>query len=279
MATKKRRTSTIEPITREELEELIYKKDGPPRFTQDSPVLPDVWFEFGKNPAARIDLLLNPHYKASPGKVAQVIEKRLREEKKSDAGKKFSCDDQRGPDIAYNQSTVVVRLCFHELIRVVLPLTPWWNKYVWTDGGRDLQQFLSDRKTRRLLARAVEGDTSDPMMLEIDPQVIWMMRVIGTIGASASSTSRNRKITSTAIVDACADLVRDIQSATDEGLGIVWSVTRNRPAEAAIWKSTMAVKADAARRLFEISCKHLTWAIIDSGIDATHPAFRMRDST
>jgi serine protease AprX len=55
-------------------------------------------------------------------------------------------------------------------------------------------------------------------------------------------------------------------------------VTRNRPAEVAIWKSTMAVKADAARRLFEVSCSHLTWAIIDSGIDATHPAFRIRNS-
>src|SRR5688572_19247740 len=225
MATKKRRTSTIEPITREELEELIYKKDGPPRFTQDSPVLPDVWFEFGKNPAARIDLLLNPHYKASPGKVAQVIEKRLREEKKSDAGKKFSCDDQSGPDIAYNQSTVVVRLCFHELIRVVLPLTPWWNKYVWINEGRELQQFLADRKTRQILARAIDGDMSDPMLRMIDPQVIWMMRVIGTIGARSSG--RKTKKTSTAIVDACADLVRDLLPAQKENANIIWSVTRN----------------------------------------------------
>ena len=279
MATKKRRTSAREPITREQLEDLIYRSDGLTRFTQDSPVLPDVWFEFGKNPNARIDLLLNPHYEASPGRVAQVIEQRLAVEQKAKVGSKFKCNDQRDPDIAYNQSTVVVRLCFHELIRVVLPLTPWWNKYVWTDVGLNLQQLLSDRKIRRVLARAVEGDTSDPMLRTIDPQVIWMMRVIGTIGASASSTSRNPKITSTAIVDACADLVRDIQPATDEGRGTVWSVTRNRPAEAAIWKSTMAVKADAARRLFEISCKHLTWAIIDSGIDATHPAFRMRDSS
>ena len=39
----------------------------------------------------------------------------------------------------------------------------------------------------------------------------------------------------------------------------------------------MAVKADAARRLFEINCSNLTWAVMDSGIDAGHPAFRMRD--
>jgi hypothetical protein len=277
MATRKRRAPTPPPIGREQLEDLIYRQNGLTRFTQDSPVLPDVWFEFGSTPTARIDLLLNPHYEASPGRVAQVIEERLAVEQKSKAARRFKCDDTRGSDIAYNQSTVVVRLCFHELIRVVLPLTPWWSKYVWTNEGRDLQQFLSEQKTRRALARAIDGDMSDPMMRSIDQQVIWMMRVIGTIAANAGSTARKRAITSKDIVAACAELVRDIQPASNEGQGIVWSVTRNRAAEVAVWRSTMAVKADAARRLFEISCKHLTWAIIDSGIDATHPAFRMRD--
>jgi hypothetical protein len=276
MATKKRRTPIEDRITRDELEELIYKKDGPPRFTQDSPVLPDVWFEFGKNPNARIDLLLNPHYEASPGKVAQLIEERLREEQKSPVAGKFPCDDSQGPDIAYNQSTVAVRLCFHELVRVVLPLTPWWNKYVWTNGGRELRQFLSDKNTRQALARAIDGHREESMH-RIDTQVIWMMRVIGTIAATARSKTK-RKPTPKAIVDACADLVRDIKGPADAHTGIVWSATRNRPAEVAVWRSTMAVKADAARRLFEISCKHLTWAIMDSGVDATHPAFRLRKS-
>src|SRR6185503_1860037 len=279
MATRKRRAPTPQPIGREQLEDLIYRQNGLTRFTQDSPVLPDVWFEFGRTPTARIDLLLNPHYEASPGKVAQVIEERLRVEQKSKAARRFKCDDTRGSDIAYNQSTVVVRLCFHELIRVVLPLTPWWTKYVWANDGHDLQQFLSNQKTRRALARAIDGDMSDPMMRSIDQQVIWMMRVIGTIAANAGSAGRKRAITSGDIVGACADLVRDIEPASKESIGIVWSVTRNRAAEVAVWKSTMAVKADAARRLFEISCKHLTWAIIDSGIDATHPAFRLRDAS
>ncbi|HET8783002.1 MAG TPA: hypothetical protein VFM63_11335, partial [Pyrinomonadaceae bacterium] len=189
MATKKRRTSKPKEVTREQLEDLIYRHDGLTRFTQDSPVLPDVWFEFGKNPNSRIDLLLNPHFEASPGRVAQVIERRLAAEQKSKTASKFKCGDQREPDIAYNQSTVVVRLCFHELVRVVLPLTPWRNKYVWKDGGQDLQQFLSNRKTRLILARAIDGDMSDPKMRGIDPQVVWMMRVIGTIGARAISAT------------------------------------------------------------------------------------------
>lgn len=276
MATKKRPAKkskpALQPIERDDLEELIYRSDGLTRFTQDSPVLPDVWFEFGKNPTGRLDLLLNPHFEASPGRVAQVIEERLVAEGKSKVASKFPCDGEAGADIAYNQSTVVVRLCLHELVRVVLPLTPWWNKYVWSNEGRELQQFLSDKKTRAVLARAIDGDMSDPLMRAIDPQVIWMMRVIGTLGAVATG----RKRTSTAIVEACADLVTSVPPADKDDAGIIWSVTRNRKAEVAVWRSTMAVKADAARRLFEVSCKHLTWAIIDSGVDATHPAFRLR---
>jgi serine protease AprX len=278
MATKKRRTPIPKSIDRDKLQELIYRHDGLERFTQDSPVLPDVWFEFGKNPTGRIDLLLNPHYEASPGRVAQVIEERLTAEQESTVANRFPCDDSGSSDIAYNQSSVVVRLCFHELIRVVLPLTPWWNTSVWTNDGKQLRQFLSDKKTRQVLARAIDNDI-DPMLRMLDPQVIWMMRVIGTIAVAAKGGPKRGVKQSTAIVEACADLVSDIQPAEKRNRGIVWSVTRNREAKVAIWRSTMAVKADAARRLFEISCNHLTWAIIDSGVDARHPAFRVRDAS
>ena len=54
----------------------------------------------------------------------------------------------------------------------------------------------------------------------------------------------------------------------------LWRATKNRPAELAVNHSALTVKADAARRLFDISCKDLTWAIVDTGIDSSHPAFR-----
>jgi serine protease AprX len=37
------------------------------------------------------------------------------------------------------------------------------------------------------------------------------------------------------------------------------------------------VKADAARTLFTVACKDIVWAVIDSGIDANHRAFRADD--
>ena len=56
--------------------------------------------------------------------------------------------------------------------------------------------------------------------------------------------------------------------------GMIWRVSINRPVELAVRKSRLTVKADAAKSLFDISCKNITWAVIDSGIDAKHPAFR-----
>ena len=38
------------------------------------------------------------------------------------------------------------------------------------------------------------------------------------------------------------------------------------------------IKADAAYRVFDISCQNITWAIIDSGIATTHPAFLDHDA-
>jgi subtilisin family serine protease len=38
-----------------------------------------------------------------------------------------------------------------------------------------------------------------------------------------------------------------------------------------------AVKADAATTLFKVNCSELGWAVIDSGIDAGHPAFLDKD--
>lgn len=263
-------------IARADLEKLIYGHSGVRRFTQDSPVLPDVWFQYGENPTARVDLLLNPNFKSSPGVVAQAVEERLANEQKTPRNADFICEDNSSSDIAYNQSTVVVRLCFHEMIRVVLPLTEWWTKYVWVNDGQELRPFLSDSAGKKRLARYLEGESEDVMAEGIAPEVLWMMKVIGTLAAAARKGYTGKPLTTLEIIDACADLLLTFQPAEKKWESIVWSVARNRKATTTVWRSTMAVKADAARRLFEISCKNLTWAVIDSGIDARHPAFRNR---
>lgn len=77
------------------------------------------------------------------------------------------------------------------------------------------------------------------------------------------------------------DYLDDLEDRTegrDVHTKLIWSVSANRPAEFAVMQSVPAIKADAARQLFNIKCKELSWAILDSGIAANHPAFKDHDS-
>lgn len=56
-------------------------------------------------------------------------------------------------------------------------------------------------------------------------------------------------------------------------LDLIQRVFLNRTAVLAETDALATIKADAASRLFEVSCNTITWAIIDSGIDRSHPAF------
>lgn len=61
-------------------------------------------------------------------------------------------------------------------------------------------------------------------------------------------------------------------------IAIVHRVFCDRRTELAVTDGICTIKADAANRVFDISCRDITWAVIDSGIDATHPAFADHDA-
>jgi subtilisin family serine protease len=61
-----------------------------------------------------------------------------------------------------------------------------------------------------------------------------------------------------------------------ENRGLIWGISLNRPANTSVWRSRMAVKADAASRLFNVDTEGIRWAVLDTGVDAQHPAFRLR---
>ena len=78
-----------------------------------------------------------------------------------------------------------------------------------------------------------------------------------------------------AVVKAFTNLYRDWTTDNDYPTEkYIWRVTKNRPIRLAINKSSLTVKADAAIRVFDISCENITWAVIDSGIDPNHHAFK-----
>jgi serine protease AprX len=53
----------------------------------------------------------------------------------------------------------------------------------------------------------------------------------------------------------------------------IYLINLNRPAAQSLFESRKTVKADAAHRVFDINTAGITFAVIDGGVDATHPAF------
>jgi hypothetical protein len=76
------------------------------------------------------------------------------------------------------------------------------------------------------------------------------------------------------IADRLLTLSNEMLKSDGESEPIVWQVSLNRAALPALAKSVPAVKGDAANTLFKVNCSEITWAVLDSGIDGNHPAFR-----
>jgi len=254
------------------------------RFTQDTPILPDVWLKFAEDIDQRCELLLTPFGEWRPGELRSLIEKRMKAE-----GIEVEKDPAR--ELIYNQSTVLVTLDFRELVRIVLPVTDWWSRALGSKARRPISlQDLEDPKLQARISEALADPERSAAKLRLSPDLLWIFRTVGFL-AVARKTGKNRTIAEIPEgsevdarhrektnwlpeVKAVVELIRDVQEPKANEPSI-WTVNLNRQARTTIYRSAASVKADAARRLFNISCKDLVWAIVDSGIDATHPAFRL----
>ncbi len=78
------------------------------------------------------------------------------------------------------------------------------------------------------------------------------------------------------VVRCILDLFAGIRPLVGEQLPMVRSVNSNRRTEATVYRSCKTTKADAVRQVFDVQGRRVRWAVIDSGIDARHVAFRRR---
>ena len=98
-------------LTRDQMDALLYGGRRNPRFTQDSPVLPDVWIRYAEAPDEPHELLL-PRSRTRRGTVRRGTDRvlkaclALREGRTSRQPR----PTKRRPSVAYNQSTVLARL-------------------------------------------------------------------------------------------------------------------------------------------------------------------------
>lgn len=269
-------------------------RGGERRFTQDSPILPDVWQAYGEAPAAPLDLLLTPHIRASAGAVGQELRARLLADRSGDSE---SDPPAPRPRVSYNQFHVVAPLTFSEAVRLVLPMTGWWRHHIAPRRESFLEALSNAEKRVRFaeyLERDFRGEPPSEEYLEEFPdfpaELLWMANLAGAIAWAQKQTEEAADATHAFVVvrlgdpidfediaRAIRDLLRDAVPADFGPERSVWTLNRNRGVEPCIARSVPTVKADAARQLFDIHCKDILWAVLDSGIDARHPAFRVAD--
>jgi serine protease AprX len=277
------------------------------RQLQDSPILGDVWVEFGKSPADALDLLISPYKGQHAGYVASTIDDGLRKDEA----------DSHDADIAYLQGLIVAKLTFEQMAEIVVPKTKWWLQR-WSD----YDETWGKKKPGRTKSKAKA--THDIQRLKDNPALVtaFVAKVLAAANAWHFKTREKRLnelpaferfIALAGLIlwggvneppeglkerPTAADLITHIlKTATPEAITsvlgrlpaqmladrpdkpLVWQISMNRVAMPAILKSVPAVKADAAKTLFKVNCSEITWAVLDSGIDGSHPAFLSADGT
>jgi hypothetical protein len=285
------------PDDRDWVEKLVFGREKVRRFTQDSPVLPDVWLAYAAAPNDPLPLLLTPNMQPTAsggGTTTGMLRKALADALPAERARPgaWCRKGRRTPPpvgLAHNQATVLATLWFDELVRVVLPMSGWWFARVHPTGF-DEQIGRLDLDQEGLLAKMLQNPDLSAAALGIapadrpSPDLVWAVRVVGAIALARQKPAvmkRLRKATDLTLADyrlvtaAADDLMAGAALPTYGATPLVWNVSRNRPAEATVERSRRAVKADAAIRVFDAACATLTWVVIDSGIDATHPAFRL----
>lgn len=247
------------------VDDILFAGRGGRRLLNETSVQPGVWKSFADKPGKAIDLLLAP----TGSREASELAKKLY--------------DGLGPPttgapygISPVQGFVVITIGLLDFVRAVLPLTGFdirgavdrLDGLVRTESGREGPLLVKD------YARFAQKQVSS-----LAPELRLALLVISLVTAAEAE-------------DVGGDALFSIASlAADDGLGEtpmemvlfeamrggsenwIWQVSVDRPVETT-GISTETVKADAARRVFQTSCRDINWAVIDSGIDGSHPSFR-----
>jgi hypothetical protein len=258
---------------------ILYGQGERQRFTQDTPILPEVWQVFARRPTIRHDLLLTPLESCSAVALLRTLKASLPREVWIEA------------ELAPLQSFVAVKLTFRELIRHVLPLTKWTvqARKKFEKKGRlpfdpdaafqqiyDAAQGISPRRPEK----AADGSQAP----QLRGQLFEIARILTVI--AAINVSEDEALPEIDDVKALVPLREKIVArirvllerlaAMEEPDPLIWRAAHNRRLMQATLQSRATVKADAAFRLFDVSCGAITWAVIDSGIDGDHEAFRRK---
>lgn len=241
-----------------------------PRLLHESAVLIDVWAAYGQQPKTPVDLLLTPMDSLPAARLANELHDEITRRPFERQGGDTRIFPLEGfvaihatrdiflnillPMTGANVPEGVVRL--RELIGMAQP------------GGLTLQSLVALLRDRRAsLSPDLRVALLYLLMIADEPEAI-----------AAISEERPHDLppdvkSLAEILDGAPTISVDPGLEEARGKRSIWQVALNREVTQ-MGRSSETVKADAARRLFKTSARHLTWAVIDSGVDGSHPAFR-----
>ncbi|HZB05305.1 MAG TPA: S8 family peptidase [Thermoleophilaceae bacterium] len=224
-----------------------------------------------------VDVLLRPHQRSHAAELARAVSAILRAPR----------DQTR---LAFNDNYVACELTFVELVGGVLPLTEFWQLKLWPGHNEPIGRLINRHydeiagafwpgRPRLQGRRAIhEG--------ELPGDVVWLVGIVGRIAweygwgtgdPHPEGRPQGERPTADDVVDAALAVFGGARIGRQQDQPPLWAVSRNRPVETTVWRSRIACKADAAVQLFSLSCRDIRWGVIDSGIDARHPAFARRN--
>lgn len=288
-------------LTRLELEQWLLGVGPGQRCTQDSPILPEVWHAYALSPEELgeepldgpellrsekgdrraegqveklppmqdVDLLLRPRAESSASELACALARRLDRPH----------EDSR---LVFNDAYVACQLNFRELLHATLPLTEYWKR-LWPKRKGRVDQLI-ERQRKKIASffqpgRARVQGSHVVSQTDMPGELVWLVGLVGRIAWERESAPNSNEQTPTAneLIDAAVSAFEGLRFDTVADDPLLWTVGRNRPVRTAVWRSRVTCKVDAATQLFGLSCEGVRWAVIDSGVDARHPAFAKRN--
>lgn len=284
------------PISRELIDFVLLGPVNDRRQLQDSPILGDVWLQFAATPDRAVELLIAPHREHAATDVAVALDERITRPDGADS-----------PEIAPIHGIVAARLYFDEVVTILVPMTGWWRsrrikdqlKCYFEEGaqGADGRPQLAAAAVGRLkrIAKAIlavaensrfDGVLSVDLLPALDRFLALAalirgarapdMPAVAAMNEAAGLAEEMQHEMVAGIVNSIFELLHLLKERGEKD-ELVYQISLNRAATPALERSVPAVKADAARRLFAVNCGNIAWAVLDSGIQGDHPAFRISD--
>jgi serine protease AprX len=277
-------------IPRDLIQYILLGSGDSRRHIQDSPILCDVWFSYAENPSEPADLLITSHQDGTATELAAEIHQGISRP-----------DGEFDPQIATLQALVAARLYFGEVLKILVPLTPWWQE---SETKEEFEKYNSidspelsrtvDEVTKLRDHWLASTSTTEPPnnTMSAFERFVALCTLVALSGlddmqkqddaVQGFQTVERLQVEQAQAVQRLQDASWEhiaetvfgfLQTMRNEHTPLVWQISLNRPAAAAIEKSVPTVKADAARRVFDLDGSKINWAVVDSGIDTKHPAF------